>query len=335
MPVWLDHLVHGGKGRRKPVFSFLEMKMAGVVPTLVPLRTRVYIDGYNLYYGCLKGTPYKWLDPIILFEQLILPSSTPHPSELLPLSIKYFTAKILEQAAKALDSVSSQARYHTALRKLYRERIELIEGYYSLTQSNAKLVDRNVPGTWARDCAPTLVWKLEEKQSDVNLALQAYHDAIIGAVDQVVIVTNDTDIAPAMQMIRTHTAVKIGLVVPARSGLREPNTDLVRLAHWTRSHITEQELATAQLPRVIVGGKNPTIKPESWYPRPDLLEQVLLRATAVVGGRSKAFKWLETPSPYFNDLAPIDLLDTDAGAAQVLAYITGYERDHPEAGKSG
>jgi len=26
------------------------------------LRTRVYIDGYNLYYGCLKNSPHKWLD---------------------------------------------------------------------------------------------------------------------------------------------------------------------------------------------------------------------------------------------------------------------------------
>ena len=25
-------------------------------------RTFAYIDGYNLYYGLLKGTPYKWLN---------------------------------------------------------------------------------------------------------------------------------------------------------------------------------------------------------------------------------------------------------------------------------
>ena len=26
------------------------------------LRTRVYIDGYNLYYGCLRNSADKWLD---------------------------------------------------------------------------------------------------------------------------------------------------------------------------------------------------------------------------------------------------------------------------------
>ncbi len=30
------------------------------------MRTSVYIDGLNLYYGALKGTPFKWLDPIKL-----------------------------------------------------------------------------------------------------------------------------------------------------------------------------------------------------------------------------------------------------------------------------
>lgn len=297
-----------------------------VIPTPAPLRTRVYIDGYNLYYGCLKGTPYKWLDLVKLFEEHILPSSAPDRSVLLPLGIKFFTARIKEQAAKALDSVSSQARYHTALRKRYHGRIELIEGYYSLTQSKARLVDQDAPNKWARDCAQTLVWKLEEKQSDVNLALQAYHDAITGAVDQVVIVTNDTDIAPALRMIRTHTTATIGLVVPAKPGLREPNDDLVALAHWARVHITAPELANAQLPRVIVGGKKPTVKPESWYARPDLLELVLQRAAAVLGSRGKAFNWLEKPNRYLDDQAPIDLLDADAGAARVLAYIVDYER---------
>ena len=26
------------------------------------LRTNVYIDGFNLYYGALRKTPYRWLD---------------------------------------------------------------------------------------------------------------------------------------------------------------------------------------------------------------------------------------------------------------------------------
>ena len=290
-----------------------------------PLRTRVYVDGYNLYYGCLKSTPYKWLDLIILFERCILPSSAPSSSELLPLAIKFFTAKILEKAAKALDSVSSQARYHTALRKLYSDRIDIIEGYYSLIESKAKLVDSIDSATWPRDCQETLVWKLEEKQSDVNLALHAYHDAITNEVEQVVIVTNDTDIAPALSLIRSHTNVQIGLVVPARHHQRVPNSELAELAHWVRTHISLEELAIAQLPRVIPGRK-PTMKPESWYARPDLLEQLLSLATPVRGSRGKAFKWMEEPNPHLNGKTPIELVETQAGAEQVIAYIERYRQ---------
>jgi hypothetical protein len=31
------------------------------------LRTYVYIDGFNFYYGQVKGTAYKWLN----FESLV------------------------------------------------------------------------------------------------------------------------------------------------------------------------------------------------------------------------------------------------------------------------
>lgn len=303
------------------------------------LRTRIYVDGYNLYYGCLKGTPYKWLDLLPLFDQQILPSifvvhsGQPATMQLLPLAIKFFTAKILDKAAKAGDSVSSQARYHTALRKLHDGRIELIEGYYSLIEAKAKIVDAADPRKWPRDCEDILVWKLEEKQSDVNLALHAYHDAMTGEVDQVVIVTNDTDIAPALQMIRAHTKVLIGLVIPTQDHQRVPNTDLARLAHWVRSHITKDELAACQLPRVIPG-RNPTIKPESWYARPDLLDQILQLAAPIIGGRGKAFKWMEQANPHLDGQAPIDLAETDAGAASVIAYIEKYIADKA-AGNNG
>jgi 6-hydroxy-3-succinoylpyridine 3-monooxygenase len=191
-------------------------------PELEPLRTRIYIDGYNFYYGCLRGTPYKWLDLLPLFEKHILPSALVkdgdghiRQSALLPSSsIKFFTAKIIESVARAPDSVSSQARYHTALRKLHDGRIELIEGYYAVNKMKVKIVDAEQPDRPPRECQEIQAWKVEEKQSDVNLALQAYHDAITGQIDHAVIVTNDTDIAPALEMIRTHTQVLIGVVVP-------------------------------------------------------------------------------------------------------------------------
>jgi len=39
------------------------------------MRTYVYIDGFNLYYGALKGTPYKWLDVKALFKAILRPEN--------------------------------------------------------------------------------------------------------------------------------------------------------------------------------------------------------------------------------------------------------------------
>ena len=35
------------------------------------MRAFVYVDGFNLYYGALKGTPWKWLDPVALLERVL------------------------------------------------------------------------------------------------------------------------------------------------------------------------------------------------------------------------------------------------------------------------
>jgi len=49
-------------------------------------RRNVYIDGFNFYYGCVKGTEYKWLD-LRKFAEGILPG---HDIQ----KIKYFTASV-------------------------------------------------------------------------------------------------------------------------------------------------------------------------------------------------------------------------------------------------
>ena len=48
-------------------------------------RTNVYIDGYNLFYGLLKGTAWKWLD-LLAFSKALLRDD----HEIL--AVKYFTS---------------------------------------------------------------------------------------------------------------------------------------------------------------------------------------------------------------------------------------------------
>jgi len=35
------------------------------------LRTNVYVDGFNFYYGQVKDSPYKWLNPVELFKTVL------------------------------------------------------------------------------------------------------------------------------------------------------------------------------------------------------------------------------------------------------------------------
>lgn len=74
------------------------------------MKTNVYIDGFNLYYGCLKKTPYRWLNVAELCR-LMLPKDTIH-------RIKYFTARV---SARPRDPI----RVHTERGPLaaYRNRV--------------------------------------------------------------------------------------------------------------------------------------------------------------------------------------------------------------------
>src|SRR5918999_4283879 len=50
------------------------------------MATIVYFDGFNLYYGALKGTAYKWLDLAALWRRLL-------PNDEV-VAIRYFTALV-------------------------------------------------------------------------------------------------------------------------------------------------------------------------------------------------------------------------------------------------
>ena len=48
------------------------------------MKTYVYVDAFNLYFGAVRGTPYRWLD-LAAFCRILLPA---HHID----RIKYFTA---------------------------------------------------------------------------------------------------------------------------------------------------------------------------------------------------------------------------------------------------
>ena len=115
------------------------------------------------------------------------------------------------------------------------------------------------------------VWKLEEKQTDVNLALSAYRDASQHRAEQLVFVTNDTDQEPALKAIREDFSnnITIGVILPIKENInatksRPGNIRLSAYADWTRKNIKNDELVASQLPHLVPTKKKPIRKPEYW-----------------------------------------------------------------------
>lgn len=52
-----------------------------------PHRTIVYVDGFNFYYGQVRNTAWKWLNPEALFSKVLGRQNT-------LVEIKYFTARV-------------------------------------------------------------------------------------------------------------------------------------------------------------------------------------------------------------------------------------------------
>lgn len=293
------------------------------------LRTRVYIDGYNLYYGCLKRSPYKWLDPRALVE-CILPTILYERSgaairyEFQAPTIKYFTAPILEAFANSEDSTACQAHYHAALEGQLPGQLQIIKGYHDAKRARAH---RWEEGKAARDCEKIEIWRLEEKQSDVALALHAYSDSIRKEVDQIIVITNDTDFAPAMRMIRDHTATIVGVIAPIRCGRGIVNAEIEKHAHWTRKHILDEEFARSQLPHMVRCKSRVVHKPITWYPRPDLLAPIYEEAKRVKRSVGAARKWLNQPCAHLGDRIPIDMCSEDASATELREYMDRYAKE--------
>lgn len=160
------------------------------------LKTNVYIDGFNLYYGSLKRTPYKWLD-IGKLCQVMLPT---HIIQ----TIKFFTANV---SARPHDPqlAARQQIYFRALKTI--PNLTIVYGHFST---------HSVPMVLTGVMPVKRVWvdKTEEKGSDVNLATHLLHDGFKGEFEAAVLITNDSDLTAPVKVIRQVLNLPIGILNP-------------------------------------------------------------------------------------------------------------------------
>lgn len=244
------------------------------------IRTHVYIDGFNLYYGALKQSPYKWLDVVKLAQQIIDPSDTVD-------RVKYFTARVSGSADPGAPG--RQQKYLSALNSL--PEVEVIFGNFmaktiwrplanlpvagatihSPTPVNLPQGNHSVSGGSLKNAAviPSGIYgnkrprsrnraihpmnnsmvvevhTMEEKGSDVNLAAHLLNDAWKGEFEAALVITNDTDLCVPIRMVATERNIPVYVACPQLNAALSPK--LAAVATYER-HIRSGMLAASQLP---------------------------------------------------------------------------------------
>lgn len=162
------------------------------------MPTNVYIDGFNLYYGCLRGTPCRWLDLEALCQRLLPKDDVK--------CIRYFTAKVSARPGNA-SAPTEQATYLRALATLPRVSVHF--GHF-LSHAVTMPLATPTPGgpTKAR------VVRTEEKGSDVNLASLMLLDGFRGDCDTAVVISNDSDLREPVRIARHELGLTVGVVNP-------------------------------------------------------------------------------------------------------------------------
>ena len=212
-------------------------------PCFFFMRTSVYIDGFNLYFRAVKGTSYKWLD----LKKLVTLLLQPHHQVV---EIKYFTAKV----SGRFDSQQPirQKTYIRALEK-YIPELSVHYGHFMSHAVNMPNAPLSTPRTFSK------VYKTEEKGSDVNLAVHMLNDAWLDKYDCGILISNDSDLAEPLKLIKNQQEKMIGLLSPLING--HPSRELQRQAHFVK-RIRKGVLAQSQLPETIPGTS--LTKPPSW-----------------------------------------------------------------------
>jgi len=206
-------------------------------------RAYVYIDGFNLYYGCIKGSDCKWLNMSKLCA-LYLPNYDVR-------QIRYYTAYVTPRDDDS-DQIERQRVYIRALKTIPNLSVHF--GRFFSKEKDMYLA-RSKPG---KPEFATVV-RTEEKGSDVNLATHLLYDGVRGLYDVAVVISNDSDLLEPVRILRRDYKLTVGLLNPQEIPSRHlrKNTDFVK-------QIRKGPLRACQFPPTLSDSKGTITKPSSW-----------------------------------------------------------------------
>jgi 6-hydroxy-3-succinoylpyridine 3-monooxygenase len=158
------------------------------------LKCRIYIDGYNFYYGLMRDrADWKWLNLEKFFVSQL-------NRFYIVDKIKYFTAIVDEDHAYS-PTKERQLKFLEALATT--PRIEIIYGKY---QSKVLRCGAECGQEYS---AP------REKKTDVNIAIHMMDDCTMGLTEAVILVSGDSDLEPAVGLIhKRFPEIAINVLIP-------------------------------------------------------------------------------------------------------------------------
>lgn len=218
------------------------------------MRTNVYIDGFNLYYRAVKGTPYKWLDLSALCQKL-LPHDVIH-------RIRYFTA-LVDARPDNPHAPQRQLTYLRALRTIPNLTIEL-------GQFRPRLKSRPLHTPIAGLPNIVEVDDVEEKGSDVNLATYLLMDGYENDYEKAAVISNDSDLALPIRMVRDRLNLPVIAVNPnlrpnkRTHDPRKRTADKLRDAATDLRWLRESTLKQCQFPLKLQDNKGIITQPSTW-----------------------------------------------------------------------
>ena len=224
------------------------------------MRTNVYVDTFNLYYGCLKNTAYRWLD-ISKLCQSELPANDIN-------RIRCFAARVKGRPGD-LQQPDRQNAYFRAL--LTIPNLTIHEGQYLATDVRMALstpfpissVDTSIVTVKPDGTQLVEVRKSEEKGSDVNPASYLLLDGFRKDYEVAVVITNDSDLAEPIRLVRHELKLPVVVLHPC-GGIRGPSIKLKMVASKSIS-ISEIHLAASLFPDEITLPNGQIItKPVGW-----------------------------------------------------------------------
>jgi NYN domain len=216
------------------------------------MKTYFYVDAFNLYYGAVKGTRYRWLNLYELFSKLFPKAQI--------VRIKYFTARVTAHPSDPDKPVRQQLllRAFATIPCL-----EVIEGHFLSHQVVMPLVRPTSHDKYAK------VIKTEEKGSDVNLASHLLLDGFTSAFEQAIVVSGDSDLATPIEMVRSHLNKPVGVLLPqllsgSNTKNRRRSAKLQAVASFYREGIREGVLKASQFPDAMTDKHGQFGKPAAW-----------------------------------------------------------------------